>query len=76
MNIPALTKTEEKVMLFLWNKGEPLSVQEMLESWEGEEKTWKDNYMRAIVRALMEKSALTMAGLDIIEEYRTREDDA
>ena len=64
MNIPALTKTEEKVMLFLWNKGEPLSVQEMLESWEGEEKTWKDNYMRAIVRALMEKGALTIAELE------------
>ena len=64
MNIPALTKTEEKVMMFLWKQGKPLSVQEMLESWEGDEKTWKDNYMRAIVRTLMEKGALEIHDME------------
>ena len=64
LNIPALTKTEEKVMMFLWRRGEPLSVQEMLESWDGDEKTWKDNYMRAIVRALVEKGALEIYDLE------------
>lgn len=64
LNIPALTKTEEKVMMFLWKQGKPLSVLEMLESWEGGEKTWKDNYMRAIVRALVEKGALKVAELE------------
>ena len=49
-----LTKTEEKVMLFLWDQGRPLSVQEMLEAWDGDGKTWKDNYMRAIVHSLEE----------------------
>ena len=64
LNIPALTKTEEKVMMFLWRRGEPLSVQEMLESWDGDEKTWKDNYMRAIVRALVKKGALEIYDLE------------
>lgn len=64
MNIPALTKTEEKVMMFLWKQGKPLSVLEMLESWEGDEKTWQDNYMRAIVRALVNKGALRVSELD------------
>ena len=41
MKIPALTKTEETVMVFLWKQDRPLSVQEMINSWEGEEKTWK-----------------------------------
>jgi len=64
LKIPALTKTEEKVMMFLWEKGKPFSVQEMLESWEGDEKTWKDNYMRAITHALEEKGALKFSDLD------------
>lgn len=64
MKIAALTKTEEKVMMFLWKQGKPLSVQEMLESWEGEEKTWKDNYMRAIVHALEQKGALEFSDLE------------
>lgn len=64
LNIPALTKSEETVMLFLWKQGKPLSVLEMIDSWEGEERTWKDNYMRAIVRALVEKGALKVADLE------------
>lgn len=64
MKIPALTKSEETVIMFLWNQGKPLSVQEMIDSWEGEERTWKDNHMRVIVRALIEKGALEVAELD------------
>ena len=59
-----LTKTEEKVMLFLWDQGRPLSVQEMLEAWDGDGKTWKDNYMRAIVHSLEEKDALEFCNLE------------
>ncbi len=59
-----LTKTEEKVMLFLWDQGRPLSVQEMLEAWDGDDKTWKDNYMRAIVHSLEEKEALEFCNLE------------
>lgn len=51
-------------MMFLWNQGKPLSVQEMIDSWEGDERTWKDNHMRVIVRALVEKGVLEVAELD------------
>lgn len=64
MKIPALTKSEETLMMFLWNRGKPLSVQEMIDSWEGDERTWKDNHMRVIVRDLVEKGALEVAELD------------
>ena len=66
MKIPALTKTEETVMVFLWKQDRPLSVQEMINSWEGEEKTWKDNYMRKIVYSLVEKGALKVAELEYL----------
>lgn len=64
LKIPALTKSEETLMMFLWNRGKPLSVQEMIDSWGGYERTWKDNHMRVIVRALVEKGALEIAELD------------
>lgn len=64
LKIPALTKSEETLMMFLWNQGKPLSVQEMIDSWEGDERTWKDNHMRVIVRALVEKGVLEVAELD------------
>lgn len=64
LKIPALTKSEETLMMFLWNRGKPLSVQEMIDSWEGDERTWKDNHMRVIVRALVEKGALEVTELD------------
>ncbi len=64
LKIPVLTKSEETLMMFLWNRGKPLSVQEMIDSWGGYERTWKDNHMRVIVRALVEKGALEVAELD------------
>ena len=72
MKIPALTKTEETVMVFLWKQDRPLSVQEMINSWEGEEKTWKDNYMRKIVYSLVEKGALKVAELEYLNNQATR----
>lgn len=70
MNIPALTNTEEKVMKFLWEQDKPLSVQEMLDLWEGEEKTWQDNYMRAIVRTLVKKGALEVSDIKLHSNSR------
>lgn len=72
LKIPALTKTEETVMVFLWKQDRPLSVQEMLNSWEGEEKTWKDNYMRKIVYSLVEKGALKVAEVEYLNNQATR----
>ena len=70
MNIPTLTNTEEKVMKFLWKQDKPLSVQEMLDLWEGEEKTWQDNYMRAIVRTLVKKGALEVSDIKLRSNSR------
>lgn len=70
LNIPALTNTEEKVMKFLWKQDKPLSVQEMLDLWEGEEKTWQDNYMRAIVRTLVKKGALEVSDIKLRSNSR------
>lgn len=70
LNIPTLTNTEEKVMKFLWKQDKPLSVQEMLDLWEGEEKTWQDNYMRAIVRTLVKKGALEVSDIKLRSNSR------
>lgn len=57
-----LTKSEEKLMLFLWEHDEPMSVTEMLEMRD-DEKHWTKNYTRDIVRALEEKGAVECCGL-------------
>lgn len=60
-----LSKSEEKVMLFLWEQGKPLSVPEMLEIWnKGSAKAWTVNYIRAILRALEKKGAVEFYDLD------------
>ncbi len=57
-------------MKFLWKQDKPLSVQEMLDLWEGEEKTWQDNYMRAIVRTLVKKGALEVSDIKLRSNSR------
>ncbi|WP_322199777.1 BlaI/MecI/CopY family transcriptional regulator [Acutalibacter intestini] len=59
-----LSRTEEKVMTFLWEQGKPLSVPEMLELWDHTNKTWTVNYMRAILRSLEEKEAVRFHDLN------------
>lgn len=58
----ALTKSEEKLMQFLWEQAKPLSVPEMLETWT--DKAWTDNYMRAIIKALENKGAVEFYNLE------------
>lgn len=58
MKKKGLTKTEESVMLFLWDQDKPLSIQEMVEVWDGKEKPWKDNYLRAIIHSLEVKGVV------------------
>lgn len=62
MNLIPLTKSEEKLMLFLWEHGEPLSVSEIIAQWDGS--TWTKNYTRDIVRGLEEKGAVEFCGLE------------
>ncbi|WP_300685619.1 BlaI/MecI/CopY family transcriptional regulator [Acutalibacter sp. 1XD8-36] len=56
-----LTKTEEKLMLFLWEQDRPLTVSEMLDLLD--ERAWTKNYTRDIVRSLKKKGAIAMSGL-------------
>lgn len=62
MQMQPLTKSEEKLMLFLWEQGRPLSVLEMLEA--SDNNAWTKNYTRDIVRALEEKGAVEFHSLD------------
>lgn len=62
MSYTHLTKTEEKLMLFLWDQDRPMSVAEILESWN--QKAWTKNYIRDIVRSLEQKGAVEFSGLD------------
>ena len=57
----SLTKSEEKLMLFLWEKGKPLSVSEIIAQWA--DNTWTKNYTRDIVRGLEEKGVVEFCGL-------------
>ncbi len=56
-----LTKSEEKMMQFLWEQDKPLSVTEMLALLD--DKAWTKNYTRDIVRSLKLKGALVLCGL-------------
>ena len=56
------TKSEEKLMQFLWDQGIPLSVSEIFELWD--DKAWTKNYTRDIVRSLEEKGALEFHNLE------------
>lgn len=58
----SLTKSEEKLMLFLWEQGRPMSVAEMLEAWDN--RGWTKNYTRDIVRSLEQKGAVEFYDLD------------
>lgn len=58
----SFTKSEERLMLFLWEQGRPMSVAEMLEAWDN--KGWTKNYTRDIVRSLEQKGAVEFYDLD------------
>ena len=70
----SLTKSEEKLMLFLWEKGKPLSVSEIIAQWA--DNTWTKNYTRDIVRGLEEKGVVEFCGLahngkNYVRRFRT-----
>lgn len=57
-----LTKSEEKLMCFLWEQGKPLSASEIQSLWK--ENTWTTTYTRDIIRALEEKGAIEFHSLE------------
>lgn len=57
-----LTKSEEKLMRFLWDQGKPLSASEIHVLWE--DHAWTKTYTRDILRALEEKGAIEFDSLE------------
>ena len=58
----ALTKSEEKLMRFLWEQGVPLSASEIQALWK--DKGWTKTYTRDIIRTLEEKGAIEFHSLE------------
>ncbi len=56
-----LTKSEMEIMDVLWGSDEPLSRSDLLS--RSEEKTWKDSSVYILLNSLLEKGAITEAGL-------------
>ncbi len=56
-----LTKSEMEIMDVLWGSDEPLSRSDLLS--RSEEKTWKDSSVHILLNSLLEKGAITEAGL-------------
>ncbi len=56
-----LTKSEMEIMDVLWGSEKPLSRSDLLS--RSEEKTWKDSSVHILLNSLLEKGAITEAGL-------------
>lgn len=57
-----LSKSEEKLMNFLWKQDQPLTVQEMSVLWT--DKTWTDHYIRLLLKGLEKKHAIECCGVE------------
>lgn len=56
-----LTKSEMEIMDVLWASDKPLSRADLLS--RSEEKTWKDSSVHILLNGLLQKGAITEAGL-------------
>ncbi len=56
-----LTKSEMEIMDVLWEADKPLSRADLLS--RSEEKTWKDSSVHILLNSLLQKKAITEAGL-------------
>ena len=61
------TRREEELMELLWETGQPMTSIEMIA--DKKERTWKDNYLKVIIRALLEKGAIRVCG---VKQYKTQ----
>lgn len=55
-----LTKSEEEIMEFMWDAGEPLTSSEIVSN--SQDKTWKDSYVHLLLNSLMYKEVVRVAG--------------
>ncbi|WP_322172299.1 BlaI/MecI/CopY family transcriptional regulator [Acutalibacter caecimuris] len=57
----SLSKSEEKLMQFLWEQDRPLSALEMLEALDGSQ-AWGEHYLRVMLKSLEKKGAIEYCG--------------
>ena len=65
-----LTKSEKQIMDLLWTVGEPLSCTEIVD--RSEDKTWKDSYVHSLIKSLMKKGMVEIAGFELISRSYAR----
>lgn len=68
--LPEMTKSEREVMYLLWNRPEPLSCTEIVNS--SDTKHWKDSYVHTIVKSLLKKGYIKVASFDLISRSYAR----
>lgn len=57
-----LSKREEELMEMLWALDRPMTSTDMVaEKWE---RSWKDNYLKIMLRSLLDKGALVVCGAE------------
>lgn len=56
-----LTKREEELMDFLWDSGEAMTSNDILEKCSG--RTWSDSYLQVMIRSLLGKGMLEQVGM-------------
>ena len=56
-----LTRSEMEIMDVMWESGVPMSRSDLLA--HAEEKTWKDSSVHILLNGLLQKNAITQAGL-------------
>lgn len=61
------TKREEELMELLWSVEEPMTSVEMIAC--DCERTWKDNYLKVMIRSLQDKDAIRVCGM---KQYKTQ----
>lgn len=57
-----LSKKELEMLELLWDAGEPLSRQEILDRAAARQSTWKPNSIHIIINSLIEKGAAQVSG--------------
>ena len=59
-----LTKSEKQLMELLWTVGEPLTYVNIIE--RGVDKSWKDSYIHIMIRSLLKKGVIKVAGVQLV----------
>ena len=67
----SLSKSEERLMNFLWSENTPLSVLEMVEKLRDQD--WGEHYLRVVLKSLERKGAVECCGFEQrVNQYARR----